>query len=1057
MNLPELALKRPIAISMLFAAAIMVGVISLSQMPVELYPNVSFGEISIIIQIRGGIPPTEVETLVTKPVEEAVSTVSNLKNVISSSKEGESWIWMEFDPGTDMDFAALEVREKFAQVKNKLPKEIEKPIIAQFKRSDVPIVIVAVTSDRRTPEQLRKIVDEDIKERIMRIGGVANVEVSGGRERKILVEVDQRRLAAYGVSLEQIISMLSLNNLNLLSGDVEKRTKKYIVRAIGEFESVEDIKNLGIHSSPKGEILRLKDVADVKDSYLEPKSHSRLNIRPVVSLYIQKETTENTIRVAKSVVKEVGNIQENILPSDIRMIITSNQATFIESSINNLTDSLLKGAIMIVLVLLMFLKGLRSKYLIFIISGLIAAIFLPRFVLYIALLALISWVCFSKGLRSVLVVASSIPVSVMITFGFLKAQGLSINFITLFGLALGVGMLVDNSVVVFENILKLNEKGSFSKDSTVESTNEVLLAIIASTVTTIIVFLPMVFMSQEIKLLYSGIAWTVTYALGVSLFVALTIVPMMSYFLNKGTFSKKPVSEKDNESASKGKGDMLSQLYLMQKKGISFTLRYRYIVLAALIVLFGFLIFFFTKLGMEFIGTTEQNKFIVFIELPTGAKLEESDKVVAQVEKLLENVPEVKTFSARVEPWSSKVYVELVGITERTRSVAEVIDSLRPHTDRLQPAFIYYDEPQEVGTKEIILDLYGYDYDILREMAISIATRLGTVRGLSDIKIRMREGRPELGIKVDKKMAAKTGLTVGDIATMLHARMRGLRATLFHSEQKEVETIARLDERHRRTFKDLHKMLLTTPDGKKIFLDSVSDFEYGLGPSEIWRKNKNRMVQVSANIGDIALSKAAEKIDEAISDIKFQEGYFYRFGGNYPMMVSTRRQFRAIIWLVIALVYIVLASLFESYKQPFIIMFSLPLALIGAILVLYVFNISVGMGVLIGLMMLSGIVVNNSIIMVDRANSLREGYKNIMRVIFYAARDRLRPVLMTSITTILGLLPMALDKSEGSNLWAPLAMTVIGGLTVSTMLTLTIIPCIYIIFEEFKTRKDVSS
>ncbi|MEI6863083.1 MAG: efflux RND transporter permease subunit, partial [Candidatus Omnitrophota bacterium] len=406
--------------------------------------------------------------------------------------------------------------------------------------------------------------------------------------------------------------------------------------------------------------------------------------------------------------------------------------------------------------------------------------------------------------------------------------------------------------------------------------------------------------------------------------------------------------------------------------------------------------------------------------------------------------------SARVEPWSSKVYVELVGLTHRKRSVAEVIESLRPKVEKIKPAFIYFEEEQEVGTKEVIIELFGYDYTTLREIAISMATRLGTVKGFTDTKIRMREGRPELGLRVDRKKASLLGMNVTDVADMVHAQMRGLRATLFHTSSSEVETIARLDEKYRKTFKDLHKLILVNKDEDRIYLEQVTDFKYGLGPSEVWRKNKTRMIQVSANIGKTALSKAGEMTKVVMADLKLPEGYYWKLGGNYPTMMATQHQFPLMIILTIVLIYLVLASLFESYSQPFIIMTAVPLALIGVVIALYLTGKSVGMGVLVGIMMLGGIVVSNSILLIDHTNNLRKKNMGHVKAVVLASRDRLRPILMTTIATLLGLLPMAISTQEGSNLWSPLSITVMGGLTSSTILTLMIVPSVYIIFEDAK-------
>lgn len=1043
MSLPAFSIKRPITMLMIYTILILVGFLSLLQLPVELYPNISFGEISIIIEVRGGIPPTEVETLVTKIVEEAVGTVSHLEEMLSISKEGESTVVLSFEPGINMDFAALEVREKFAKVKNKLPKEIEKPIIAQFKRSDVPIIIIAATSLKRTTEEIRKIVDENVKEALRRVTGVADVEVAGGRERKILIEADQRRMAAYNISLERVIAMIGLNNLNLLSGEIAKDKEKYLIRAIGLYKSVDDIKRIPVSVLPDGSMVRLKDVATVLDSYLEPTGYARVNVRPVVSLYIQKESTANTIKVAGLVEKEVERLKM-ALPPDLNLVITSNQSDFIKKSINNLKISLIQGAGLIMLVLSFFLIRLRKPLLILTSSLIAAMLFLPAHFLYVLLFCIsLASIIISK-VRPVLIVTSSIPISIIITFSLMLVMKLSINFMTLFGLALGVGMLVDNSIVVFENILKQNEKNITGIPAAIIGTEEVWVAILAGTLTHVSVFLPMVFVGQEIKLLYGGVAWTVTFSLLISLFVAITVVPLLS---SRMKFSL--------EDIPKGYGKVnvvgfMRKLYAAQRKSVIFFMRNRRKIFLFAAIIFLIALFLFLKIGREFLGTTEQNKFTIFIEMPTGTKLEATDAIVKKVEALVREIPEIKTFSARVEPWSSKIYVELVGLTHRKRSVSEVIDSLRSKVEKIRPAFIYFEEEQEVGTKEIILELFGYDYGVLREIAISMAPRLGTIKGFTDTKIRMREGRPELGLRVDRQRAGIFDMNISDIADMVHAQMRGLRATLFHTESSEVETIARLDEKYRKTFKDLRKLVLTNKKDDSIYLEQVTDFKYGLGPSEIWRKNKTRMIQVSANIGRIPLSKAADLSRAALSDLKLPESYYYRFGGNYPTMMSTQKQILPILFLTVILIYLVLASLFESYVQPLIIMLAVPLALIGVVIALYATGKSVGMGVFVGLMMLGGIVVNNSILLIDHANQLRRKNIKYLKAIIVASRDRLRPILMTTITTLLGLLPMAVSTEEGSNLWSPLAITVMGGLTSSTILTLLIVPSAYIAFEDLK-------
>ncbi|MEE8360299.1 MAG: efflux RND transporter permease subunit [Candidatus Omnitrophota bacterium] len=1053
MALPHIAIQRPVTILMAVIIACLFGLISITYLPVELMPNISFGEISIIVRIRGGIPPVEVEERVTKPIEEAVGTVSHLKDLLSISKEAEATIVLSFEPGTNMNFAALEVREKFAKVKNKLPREIEKPVIANYRYSDYPIMILAMTSNIYSPEHLRRVVDEKIKDKIKRVGGVANVDVGGGRERKILVEVDQRRLAAHSLSLNRVISILGLNNLNLLAGEIERSKQKYLVRTIGEFENIEQIKNIGLTTSPTGSIIRLKDIAQVKDSYLDPTGFARLNVRPVVSIYIQKESTANTISVVEGVKEQIDLINA-VLDKNIKLTTTFNQAEFIVGSIDTVKTSLLRGALLAIVILLLFLTKLPTKLYIPIFIFMGGILCLPTNFLYVALVLLVGFLLAFKKLRFILIIALAIPISVMITFAFMYLINVSnmmlitLNIMTLAGLALGIGMLVDNGIVVLENIFRHRIEGETDpQKAAILGSEEMTTVIIAGTLTTLVVFLPMLFMNVQMRLMYGVVGIAVTFSLVASLLVALTVVPLLS--------SK---SQLISESPP-----WIIDIGRFYRKRLIYVLRNQRKFLTWMLLLFIVSIIWFTRLDKEFIGSTQQSDFTIFIRMPTGTRLEVSDMACKKVEGVLKTVPEVKNISSRVEPWISKVYVKLVPLTMRKKSTKEVIESIRPQVESIklyypqgetiQQPFIYFEEPQEVGTKEVLLDIFGHDYKILRELAVAMSRRIGSIQGLTDVKIRMREGRPEMGVMVDKHRAALYGLNVNDVALAIHAQMRGMRATYYHTESREVETIARIDEKYRRTFKDLKNLVLSTPDQDRILLKQVSDFKFDLGPSEIWRKNKSRMIQLSANVGNISLSKAVALIEKGLSDIEFPEEYFYRFGGGYTDMVESQKQFLPTIILMLTLVYMVLAGLFESYKQPLIIMFSVPLAIIGVVVALVITKKAVSMGVVVGLVLLGGIVVNNAIILIDRINQLKSrGYKTT-RAIVTSCVNRLRPILMTTATTVLGLLPMALDKSESANLWAPLAITVISGLSSSTILTLFVVPATYLIFEGIKIEK----
>ncbi|MCM8781764.1 MAG: efflux RND transporter permease subunit [Candidatus Omnitrophica bacterium] len=1051
MGLPKVSVNRPVTVLMGTIIACTMGLVSLFYIPVELMPNISYGEISIIINIRGGIPPSEVEEQVTKVVEEAVSTVSNLTSLLSISKEGESTVVLSFKPGTDMNFAALEVREKFAKIKNKLPREIERPVIANYKYSDYPIMILAFISKRYSPEALRNIVESKIEESIKRVTGVANVEVGGGRERKILVEMDQSRLKAHGVTMDTILSAIGRNNLNLLTGDFKKEEYKFLVRAMGEFKNVDEIKDIAVSITPGGSIIRLKDVAFVRDSYLEPGGFARLNERPVVSVYIQKESTANTITVADGIKAELEKAKK-FLPKEVEMVTTYDQSEFIKKSIDTVNVSLLQGALLAVLILLLFLTELKKKYLLLFSIYMGVVLFSSTKVLFIITIATTLALIFFKRFRFVLIIALSIPISVLISFAIIYiinltgAMLITLNIMTLTGLALGIGMLVDNSVVVLENIFTYWGKSMTPKEIAEKASEEMSLVIVAGTLTTLVVFLPVMFVNVQTKLLYGGIALTVTLSLLASLAVALSVVPLIASRMTEVAKS----------------AEWVNKLYRSYRKTAIKALRYRYSVLGCAFISFVVALFIFGRIDKEFIASGAQTDFTIFVRLPTGARLEISDAACKKVEEILKKVPEIETVSSRVEPWISKVYVKLVPSIKRKRTIKQVIDSIRddvqniklyfPQDENVQQPFIYFEEPQEVGSRELIVDLYGYDYKILREIASSMASRMDTVKGLTDVKIRMREGRPELGLKINKEKAALYGLTVNDIALAVHGQMRGLRATYYHTKGREVETITRLDEKYRKTFEDLRRLIIRTRDGTDIFLGQVAEFRYDLGPSEIWRKDKARVIQVSANIGALSLGRAVRDIKRAVKDIKFPENYYYKFGGNYPDLVESQKQFLPTVILMLLLVYMVLASLYENYTLPFIIMISVPLAMVGITLSLWVTRTTISVGVVVGIIMLGGIVVNNAIILIDRINALRLKGVSMIKAIVLSGQSRLRPILMTTTTTILGLLPMAIERSESASLWSPLAKTVIGGLTSSTVLTLYVIPCIYIAWEDAKAR-----
>ncbi|MBI3292260.1 MAG: efflux RND transporter permease subunit [Elusimicrobia bacterium] len=1094
LNLTRFAVRRPIAISMMFAGACLLGVGGFFRLPVDLMPNTSSGTLTIIIGVRGGMPPEDIENLITKPVEEAISASAGLRHVLSVSRKERSTVTLSYDPRTDMRFAALDIQERLAKIKNVLPKDIEKPVVARYEEAEAPIMISALTAEHHTPEMLRDMVEYQLKPLLTRIDGVANVEIGGGRERKILVEFDHGKLQAFGLPIRHVISLIGLNNLNLLTGKVERQRDAYLVRTLGTFQTVDELKEFGVAVTKEGSRIRLKDIAEVRDFYLEAQSYARLNNRPSVSVYIQKESQTNTVKVAERIQQVVAHFARGLDP-DIKIETVANQATHIKEAMGTVREALMLGALLA--------------------SGLL-------------------WFFFRSWKYTTMIVVS-IPVSILITFAGMHASSIGLNVMTLSGLTLAIGLIVDDAIVVITILqaalerqmkqLRLQGRSvtSLTQDEVermvVDATGKVSLAIVASTLTTVIVFLPILFITPEIRMLYSGLALTVTYALMASLLVAITLVPLLASRMLPALVGQSagaphptrwvddprwaalatrmaPVQRFLQRSAKLTRRGSLAAwhwtaprlVHLWQvlknpaeappfavagrmpaersersqatgwqrfRHVAAWCARRRYRMVGIVLTLFiCSALIYRSRLEKEFSVSSEQNEFIIFVELPSGTKLDISNQVVADVERMLNNStalkPMIKSVASRVEGWSSKVYVTLNPRTQRAASTKEVIRQLRPQVADIgaqYDAFIHFSEPQSAN--EFIIELYGHDYTVLRQLASAFAQRLESIKGFTDVKLRYKPGRPEVQVLVDKPRAAAFGLTTRDVAESLHAEMRGLRATYFHTANAQVETVARLQEKDRKTVEDVHLLTLATPDELHVPLNQMANFEFALTASEVWRKDKVRVIQVSANRTGLALSTAVNQVMARARDITIPPGYFYQIGGDYVQMQENERAFRLALLLMLLLIYMLLACLFESYAQPLIIMLSVPMASFGAIITLWLTGTAVTIAVYIGFIMLGGLVVKNAIILIDRINDVK-AERSLLRAILAVSQERFRPILMTTLSTLLGLLPMVFQRGESGSLWSPLALTVIGGLTFSTFLTLFIVPGSYLILEDVK-------
>ena len=1016
MGLPQVSVKRPVLIIVIFSTIILLGIISLFLLPIELYQGSGRGIVSIIIRARGGLAPIEVESMITSKVEEAVSTVSHLKNMYSNSREAESRVTLEFEPGTEMKFAALEVREKFSRVKSQLPDEIEKPVIANYQDTDAAVLIFAVSSDFLTPEQLREIVDQELKPRLDRVNGVASTEVYGGRERKILVELDRDKMFAYDISVERVMDVIGAGNVSLLAGSFERGSYDFAVRTMGAFADIQEIGAIGIKATRQGSIIPLSEIATIKDAYLEPEDYARLNLDQNVSVYVKKASLANTIKVVDELIRVVDGFTEE-RGGDIRTVVIADKAKLIKRAIGDVRDSLFIGVLFVSLIIYLALRQMVLSLIVFV----------------------------------------TIPISVISTFFFMAQMGLSINVMTLSGLALSIGILVDSAVVVIENAVKKREEGLPHQEAVVQGAEEMWIPLVASLLTSLCVFLPIIFIDEQIRLMYQGFTFTVCFALTMSLVVAVMLVPMM---LSKSRFyegggSSGTTQEKGNSFFEK----------LKNRYGIwlqtSFRLRYPF--LAIVFLTFAFSLWRLAVRHIDLPTQLDENEFEIIVFPLAGAKLDANDEVARRIERLLHEFKEVKLISTMVQKHDLRIFVQLEPRQKRKRSKEMIMEEIREKGNKVikevhdQYSLIVDEGAASEESKKLVINIFGLETDKLEELAREVAQKINSVQGLSNLVMTDLRKRPEYSIVVDKGRAAFYGLTVRNIADSIHALVRGMRPTKFHELEKglEIETITRLQPVYRQKIEDLEDLYLVSPlDGTKVKAKQIAGFYPSRGPQSIDRKNKYRYVFVKGDTSK-PLETVAESVKGELKGVEFPRDYFWKFGGQYEDLMKGKSKLAVCVALSIALIYMVLACLYQSYSEPLMIMISIPLAAVGVWAALAFTRKPLSEQVFIGMFILVGYTVNGAIILIDRINCLRKQGGAQLDYLIQAGKDRLRPILVTTGSTVIGFIPMALSKSESSELWSPLAITMIGGIISSTVLTLFVIPLVYLLFDDIKKSRKI--
>ncbi len=1091
MKLSRFSVNRPVTITMIFLGVALLGFISWKRLPQELFPPITYPQLTVVT-LYGNAAPEEMENLITKPLEEAIGTVKNLKRIKSISREGVSMVTAEFDWGTNMGFAHLELREKIDPVKELLPLESEDPTILPVNPFSRPIMILSVTG-QETPRELLKI-SRRIKDKIEKVTGVASATISGGKEREILVEVDQGRLQASKISILSVVEALKNSNLNYPAGTTKGKLYEYLIRTMGEFKTVSEIKDtvveVDIINSPKRpqqlrqeeedsrlyedkRLILLSDLATVKDTLKEDRSFSRYNSRDNISLAIQKQAEANTIQTVKRIRASLENLKLS-LPREINLDVIYDESIFIKKSIMGVRDAALIGGALAFFVLYIFLRSLRVSA----------------------------------------IICTSIPLSIMAVFSLMYFKGISINLMSLGGLALGVGMLVDNAIVVIENIFRHQQTGLQRKEAAVKGAEEVSEAITSSTLTTIAVFLPMLFVVGIAGQLFKDLLFAVTFSLVASLLVALTLVPRLAATKNKKSdryfFQRKgdsPLLQNPSLNSFTSGNKEKSTCPLFYSKLLSSCLAHKPLITIVVLALFAISFLFLSTTRREFMPKIDQGEFIIEIDMPTGTRLQVTDSATRKIEELLRKIPEVKDITATVGSSSENV-LEVLGShqaqvvvklyrgklpkttkdsskakTRKVRSSTEVLQKLkflksktrkaRSSAEVIQDLKSMLRKEKMVATAEIeyileesafkstleasapvVIEIKGPRLNVLKKISEEIAEEIESIPGIYGVRSSLALPSPETKVHVNKDRASVYNLSVTDIARTALIAIRGYVATKFKQEGREIDVTVRLRPEDRVDVSRLRALTVHSNIDVEVPLAEVATLITGKGPSEIKRLDQQRTVLVTANIFKRSLNEVIRDIKEKLTNYQNISDYSVILSGETQKMRESFKSLRFALIFAIILVYMIMAAQFESLWQPFIIMITLPLSAIGVALALLVTHTSLNVIVLMGVIMLGGIVVNNGIVLIDYINRIRKEGIGTMEAVIRASKTRFRPILMTTLTTVLGLLPLALGFGEGAELRAPLAITVIGGLSTATFLTLLIIPNFYLIGEKlFEKRK----
>lgn len=1000
------SVKKPVTITMMILIVIVLGVVSFSKLHIDLLPQMELPYVMVQTSYSGA-GPEEIENMVSKPLEQTLSTVQNIDGIMSISNEGSSILLMQFNFGTDMDEVMLQMREKIDMIKGYLPDGTTSPLVMKLDPNAMPIIQLAVSS-KGDIYTTQKLAEDVISPRIERTEGTASASVSGGLEQEIEIMLKEETLKGYNLSSSYIAQMLQAANINLPGGSVKKGNNELTVRTIGEFKSLDEIKNLEIPLT-RGGTVRLTDIADVRLTNKEQASIAKLDGKEVVQISVMKQSDGNTVNVSAAVNKELEKIKQEY--PDINIVTVFNQADYINFAIDNLINTAMIGGILAVIILLVFLRSFKTT----------------------------------------LVIALSIPISIITTFVMLYFARITLNMMTIGGLALGIGMLVDNSIVVLENIYRNRSLGMDRIKASIDGANEVSMAVTSSTLTTVAVFIPIVFAGGLAAAIFKDFAMSIVIALFSSLIVALTMVPMLSSKLVS-------VKNLESEEAQEKKHGFLVVFY---KKVLSWSLRHRFVTIAISIAMFVVSVLMVVSVGAEFFPATDQGMINVTVSLPAGSEIEQVDDVLKEVQTSVQEIPEVVsvftsagsggTMGIGGDSGAGTMTVILSDLNERDRSAKEISDEIRKITKDVPGAEISVSESSMMmgmSSGAISISVKGDDIDTLRNIGNDFKDIIEKVDGTREVTTSYEDGIPQVQIIADRGIASQYGLTTAQIGSSVRGVLSGSNVTKFKIDGDEIDVVLKGDNMYGQSMSLLGMLPVPTPAGSDVPLSEIAEIKVEKGPISITRENQIRVLTVSGSVVGRDVQSVSSEIEGLLKQYKMPSGYSYAFGGETEQIEETFADLAMVMLVAIVLVYMIIAAQFESLIQPLSIMFSVPLALSGGFIGLFVTGLPLNVIGIIGLIILVGIVVNNAIVLVDYINNRRSKGEERNAAIMKAGPIRIRPIMMTALTTILGLVPMAMGIGEGAELTQSMGVVVIGGLSLSTVLTLVVVPVMYTIFDD---------